>query len=74
MMIKNHELLYMLGNTDGFGAGESRKVIQGHRFWTAPGKGEDIISIVKTSESDFLTEPRIRNVQSKCEWRYDCSA
>ncbi len=66
-MISKHELEYMLENTDGFGAGTARKMIRGHRFWTAG----DEMSIVKPSENEFLVRPQIRNTRSKCEWRYD---
>ena len=67
-MILRHEIKYMLENTDGFNVGTARKMVRGHRFWTAG----DEMSIVKSSESEFLVQPQIRNRGSKCEWRYDC--
>lgn len=68
-MIQHHEVEYALNNTDGFGAGESRKTIRGYQFWTF---GETSMTIAKTIDnSKFLSEPKIRNARSKCEWRYN---
>lgn len=68
-MIQQHELKYALENTDGFGSGESRKVIRGYQFWTF---GDLVMTIKKTIDTpEFLVEPKIKSPRSKCEWRYD---
>ena len=68
-MIQQHEVKYALNNTDGFGAGESRKTIRGYQFWTF---GETSMTITKTVDNPkFLSGPKIKSERSKCEWRYD---
>ncbi len=68
-MIRKHEVKYALKNTDGFGAGESRKAIRGYQFWTF---GETSMTVTKTVDnSEFLSDPKIKSENLKCEWRYD---
>ena len=72
MMIQHHEVEYALNNTDGFGAGESRKAIRGYQFWTFE---ETSMTITKTVDnSKFLSDPKIKSERSNCEWRYDLKA
>ena len=71
-MIRKYEIEYALNNTDGFGAGESRKAIRGYQFWTF---GETSMTITKkVDDSKFLSDPKIKGKNLNCEWRYDLKA